>query len=277
MNLKNPVTNFIPKRFPEGDVTQFFAESVPLYANVCDVLGCLTGGHNGWDIVRPHGDPLFCVQGGKVVERLINDNGYGKHIKILATDGNEWVYGHMSRIDVDLNQFVAGGQQIGLIGNTGFVVSGSTPYWANNPYAGTHLHLGVRKVVIALPGSSYNLQYQTGDRVTVLNFNNGTKGAVEFFPTDFEGYTPPPKPKYKFTKDLEYGMTDPDIKQLQEILKYEGLFSGETTQYYGDKTAKAVLAYQQKYGLVTTWQALTYRGRYCYTITRTHINMRYGG
>jgi hypothetical protein len=33
---------------------------------------------------------------------------------------------------------------IAKTGNAGFVVSGATPYWKHNPYAGTHLHPGKR-------------------------------------------------------------------------------------------------------------------------------------
>jgi murein DD-endopeptidase MepM/ murein hydrolase activator NlpD len=47
----------------------------------------------------------------------------------------------LTRIDVFLGQQVEAGAQIGLMGNTGFIVSGLTPYWRYNPYAGTHLHL----------------------------------------------------------------------------------------------------------------------------------------
>jgi len=72
------------------------------------------------------------------------------------------------------------GQAIATMGNTGFVVSGNTPFWKNNPYAGTHLHLGLRYVKRpktggwTYPGSKV--------RLSVVNANNGYKGAVDPIP-----------------------------------------------------------------------------------------------
>lgn len=58
-----------------------------------------------------------------------------------------------------------------------------------------------------------------------------------------------PKPKHTFTKTLKYGMTDPDVKALQDILKYENLFPTNvaSTGYYGSLTAKGVLGWQKNH------------------------------
>ncbi len=55
-------------------------------------------------------------------------------------------------------------------------------------------------------------------------------------------------PKYTFTKNLSLGMTDPDIKFLQDILKYEGLMANnlQSTNYFGNITKNALIAYQNK-------------------------------
>jgi hypothetical protein len=60
---------------------------------------------------------------------------------------------------------------------------------------------------------------------------------------------PVPAPSYTFSKVLEFGMTNPDVKALQDILKYEGLFPSNTASsgYYGAITAKGVLAWQKKH------------------------------
>jgi murein DD-endopeptidase MepM/ murein hydrolase activator NlpD len=275
--VKNPVKNFNPAAYPKGDVTQFFGENKDLYAKLCDALGCLTGGHNGIDIVRPWGEPIYSVTDGKAVEVLEDDHGYGKHVKILSTDNWEWVYGHLSKIEVKLGDVVTAGQEIGLMGNTGFVVSGATPFWKDNPYAGTHLHIGKRQFVPRVADEPYNIQYGTGDKGTIANYQNGFKGAVDCI-TDFEGYTPPQKPTHLFTRDLEFGMTnDSDVKALQDILRYEGLFASESTGNYFTLTAQAVKKYQLKYGLITTWQGLINQGKYCYQIPRHHLNQKYGG
>ena len=54
---------------------------------------------------------------------------------------------------------------------------------------------------------------------------------------------------FKFLKPLRFGMTDPDVTQLQNRLTAEGLYTGPITGYYGNLTVTAVKAYQTKYGL----------------------------
>lgn len=285
MKLHAPIDNFDTRLHPLGDVTQYFGTNKELYSKaVCTVSGCLQG-HNGWDIVAPHGTPIKAVMGGKVVEVKDNPNGYGKHVRLLCDtyDGtpgkHEWVYGHLHRIDVVLGQTVARGTQIGLMGNTGFVVSGATPYWATNPYAGTHLHLGVRCFIPWDGTGTYNFSYPSGDKGTIKDYNNGYFGALNFTPDAFEGYVKPPAPVHRFTRDLEYGMrNDADVRALQDILKYEGLLAEHipSTGNYLEETRKSVLAYQKRYNLITPYQEWTYRGKYCYQITRAHLNSRYG-
>lgn len=185
MKLHPPVKDFTPKLYPLGDVTQFFGENKELYSKyACNPFGCLQG-HNGWDIVRALGTPILSVSNGKVVEVLEHDNGFGKHVKVLSDENEEWVYGHLSRIDVSLGQMVVAGEQIGLMGNTGFVISGATPYWKHNPYKGTHLHLGKRRFEPYSGTGSWNLTYSTGDKGTILDYDNGFFGAVPFSGDDF--------------------------------------------------------------------------------------------
>jgi hypothetical protein len=59
----------------------------------------------------------------------------------------------------------------------------------------------------------------------------------------------PTKPHFVFTKDLQVGMTDPEVKGLQDCLKFEGLFPNlqESTGYFGGLTRKAVVDFQNKY------------------------------
>lgn len=96
---------------------------------------------------------------------------------------------------------------------------------------------------------------------------------------DWRDSVPPPssKPFYKFLKPLEYSPTfsiDPDVKALQDILKYEGIFSTdvESTGYYGNYTAQSVLKYQVKHGIPTDNNG----GRRVGTKTLSDLNMRYG-
>lgn len=168
--MKAPIKDFVCKAYPQGNITQWFGESPTLYAR----FGMK--GHNGIDIVAPWGTPLYAVEGGLVCEVKNTPEGYGKHIRILS-NGNEWTYGHLAEIGVAVGDTVEEGQYIGLMGNTGFVVSGSTPFWKHNPYAGTHLHLGVRKYRKSKNGFKYN---PTAPGIVVSNYENGYHGSVDF-------------------------------------------------------------------------------------------------
>lgn len=83
--------------------------------------------HQGWDFQVEVGYRCYAIADGEIA--AIRDIGaYGKQIihKFrfdLDDDGNEdvlyAVYCHLSRIQVEVGQAVAKGQQIGLSGNTG--------------------------------------------------------------------------------------------------------------------------------------------------------------
>jgi murein DD-endopeptidase MepM/ murein hydrolase activator NlpD len=182
-------------KYPNGHVTQWFGENPALYqANVCIVglpchpsmtcpvgRGCLIA-HNGIDIVAPWGTPIYAVEDGLVVEAKNDPGGYGMHVRILSlpngrVKGAEWTYGHNSRNHVRVGDYVNAGDHIADMGNTGFVVSGATPYWQYNPYAGTHLHLGKRVVKYEENGWRYT---QNSPPVVVLNYDNGYFGSVDF-------------------------------------------------------------------------------------------------
>lgn len=183
--MKAPIKGFNKASYPKGNVTQYFGENPELYGRVVckDDRGkqyCLAG-HNGVDIVAPWGTPIYAVEDGLVVNHKASPDGYGKHIKIVNYEtGHEWTYGHLSRIDVDLNQEMKAGDQIGLMGNTGFVISGATPYWEVNPYAGTHLHLGLRLISNGKTGTQTT--YHNGMRAHVIDWRNGYFGAVDWMP-----------------------------------------------------------------------------------------------
>lgn len=198
--MKDPIKGFKNALYPEGSITQYFGKNKELYFKaVCypsfdgyknfGEQYCLEG-HNGVDIVAPWGTPICAVESGKIVDVKESEDGYGKHIRILCSikDSNlmrEWAYGHLSKIDIKLGDFVEEGTQIGLMGNTGFVVSGSTPYWKYNPYAGTHLHLGLR-IVESYDANRFQkgiaVVYLNGNKAYVQNYNNGFYGAVDWIP-----------------------------------------------------------------------------------------------
>lgn len=175
--MKTPIKNGIFLQYPIGDVTQHFGENVKLYK---DSMGW-TGGHNGIDLVRPWGEHLFAVESGVICDLKESTEGYGRHIRILAPqkDGTyrEWTYGHLSIIGVHLGQEVKEGQFVGCMGNTGFVVSGDTPYWDRNPYAGTHLHFGLR--IAEKNDEGWKYPYTGSPRVVIRDYENGTLGSID--------------------------------------------------------------------------------------------------
>lgn len=183
--MKAPIKGFNSAPYPQGHVTQYFGENPELYSRaVCHKDGdkdyCLAG-HNGIDIVSPWGTPIYAVEDGLAVKVKDSAEGYGKHVRVINfTEGHEWSYAHLARIDVKENQQIKAGEQIGTMGNTGFVISGSTPYWKANPYAGTHLHLTLREVqdIDKYPKTTY----PTGVSAHIPNWRNGFFGAVDWLP-----------------------------------------------------------------------------------------------
>jgi Peptidase family M23/Ricin-type beta-trefoil lectin domain len=59
------------------------------------------------------------VRAGKVAFAGAGNDGYGNRVVIQYNDGKYAIYGHLKSIDVTTNTIVAGGQRLGIIGNTG--------------------------------------------------------------------------------------------------------------------------------------------------------------
>lgn len=203
--------------YPAGDITQLYGESPELYQKYVQVKQkdgsiYILQGHSGIDIVRPHGEHIYAVEGGKVKSVKDDPKGYGKHVKIRTPEDDygvsrEWVYSHLSSIYVKEGEKVAPGRFIAKMGNTGFVVSSSDAngFWDYNPYRGTHLHLAVR-------------DWHKG---RVVDYKNGYFGRYDFL----HKFVPKHKASYKliqFSKDQD----DKDKKLLNQaslILQKLGL------------------------------------------------------
>jgi murein DD-endopeptidase MepM/ murein hydrolase activator NlpD len=171
--MKAPIKDFDIRQHPDGDVTQYFGENVPLYMQ----MGL--NGHNGIDIVAPHGTPMYAVESGTICDVKDKPDGYGKHVRFM-TDGRScrvWTYGHCEKIYVKEGQRIEEGDHIADMGNTGFVVSGATPFWATNPYAGTHLHIGYRNCTRDSRGWAYLGLPEV--KIKVQDYDNGFKGNVD--------------------------------------------------------------------------------------------------
>lgn len=172
--MKPIIKNYIHASYPKGSVTQWFGENPDLYAFL-DL-----GGHNGIDIVAPYGTPIMAPCDMVVVEIKDDAGGYGRHVRSVG-GGYEIVFGHLSKIydKVKLGCEIKEGEVFCNMGNSGFVVSGPTPFWSFNPHGGTHCHFGCRKFTEYLGTGGYNIKYSTGLRGTIENYGNGFKGSVD--------------------------------------------------------------------------------------------------
>lgn len=181
--ISNPIKGFKNRLYPQGQVSQWFGSNPEMY-----LAAIKTNGHNGEDIVSPHGTPLYAVESGVVCEVRTDPSGYGMHVRFLTgnpkdktTINREWTYGHLSAIFVKIGDEIKVGQKIANMGNTGFVVSSINGggFWVDgsNKYAGTHLHLGCREFKYDSKGWQYNA---LTPKITVLNYDNGFLGSIDF-------------------------------------------------------------------------------------------------
>jgi murein DD-endopeptidase MepM/ murein hydrolase activator NlpD len=87
--------------------------------------------HHGTDLKLNVGDPVYCAFDGIVRIRSYERYGYGYYVVVRHRNGLETLYGHLSRISVEVGQEVRAGEEIGLGGNTG-------------RSTGPHLHFEIR-------------------------------------------------------------------------------------------------------------------------------------
>jgi murein DD-endopeptidase MepM/ murein hydrolase activator NlpD len=86
--------------------------------------------HLGVDYAAPTGTPVRSVGDG-VVEFAGAQNGFGNVVYVKHRNSHVTVYAHLSKINVSRGQGVSQGQNVGLVGSTG---------WATGP----HLHFEFR-------------------------------------------------------------------------------------------------------------------------------------
>jgi len=100
---------------------------------LADGFGWRTDGsgewHSGIDVLAPGGTPIVAVAAGTVIEVQDDPNasGYGAYVEIAHGQGVTTLYAHMpggapSQF-VTPGQFVEAGQQIGIVGQTGYATT----------------------------------------------------------------------------------------------------------------------------------------------------------
>ncbi len=113
------------------------------YSNTCvtssykmRTLNGVTKQHNGIDICRDgvasYGSSIVAVKAGKVTTAYHSgyNGGFGLYVVVDHGDGVKTYYAHMSRVNVNVGDYVTQGTKLGEIGNTGYSF-------------GAHLHFGL--------------------------------------------------------------------------------------------------------------------------------------
>ncbi|MEH7249185.1 M23 family metallopeptidase [Neobacillus niacini] len=90
------------------------------------------GPHTGIDLSVQEGTILRSIVDGEVTNVFDGSGNIGEGVKILGEDKREYIYGHMSDVDVKVGDKVNFGDVLGESGNTG---NSTAP----------HLHFGVKE------------------------------------------------------------------------------------------------------------------------------------
>lgn len=165
--MTNPSPKSVLKRYPAGSIFQGFGENPQDYAPIG-----YPGGHPGWDILAYEGAPIVACTSGTVISVATDPVRLGGIACWIVTPDNKIMhsYGHLQALLVNPGDDVTEGQQIGKMGNTGFIISGGTKFWGNAPAGrGVHCHINI------VPLNPTTME--------PINPNNGTRGSVD--PTPF--------------------------------------------------------------------------------------------
>lgn len=129
-----PVTQQPEPEIPESDsdwVTPvpYYTLTSPFGMRLHPILGIYRM-HNGIDMACAAGTPIYASRGGLVEAAGYQPDGAGNYIQLNHGDGFRSIYMHMTNYIVKQGDYVAPGQIIGYVGNTGLS-------------KGNHLHFGI--------------------------------------------------------------------------------------------------------------------------------------
>lgn len=216
---------------------EFGANDVDLYRQ----LGMK--GHNGLDLVASDGEVVRAAHDGRVTF-VGYDGTAGLSITIRTEEKYSYVGGeaYFKTVYLHLKKgsvLVTAGEKV----NAGNIIARAD----NTGYStGSHLHFGVKPI----DHGEAEWDWQNVEQ------NNGYKGAID--PAQFlNGIYARKMGYYRFDRPIDFGASGRDVVELQDSLQAEGIYGGPLTGFYGDQTAKAVLAYQLKYNLPLADNELT--------------------
>jgi len=91
--------------------------------------------HTGIDYATPLHTVAQSLSDG-IVKKISMDPMLGENIRVTADNGKEWVYGHLSQVDVTYGDHIKIGDQLGLTG-------GQPGAWGAGHTTGPHLHVSL--------------------------------------------------------------------------------------------------------------------------------------
>lgn len=115
--------------------------------------------HHGTDLKLKTGDPVYNVFDGIVRMKSYDRNGYGYYVLVRHRNGLETLYGHLSKISVEIGQEVRAGEILGLGGSTG-------------RSTGPHLHFEIRYQGLSINPTEifdFNVGRLKGDVYTITS------------------------------------------------------------------------------------------------------------
>lgn len=228
-------------------------------------------GHPGIDEHCGYGTPIKALASGKVFSLYPVDHpasdGYTAIMTLCSTplEDFEFLYGHVSEIDVQIGDVVNAGDVIGKEGNHGPIYSGNRlitlAEQAAGNHEGSHRHYQKRPVLKTRKLNGVALNNGQGVNPDAYGFyyqvyapNNGYAGCVD--------WTVP-----LFNRNLFVGASGYDVFLLQRALVLEGYATFTPTGNFGPMTLAAVISYQKANNLPATG--------YCGLLTRARLNWRY--
>jgi len=118
--------------------------------------------HSGIDYATPTGTIAQSISDG-VVGKISENPILGENIRVTADNGKEWVYGHLSQVNVSYGQHVARGDTLGLTGGMP-----GTPGAGHS--TGPHIHIGLLQNGTIIDPTNY-LDSSFMDKAKDLLFN----------------------------------------------------------------------------------------------------------
>lgn len=244
MKVKLPLKTVSLKRWQDGgNLMQGYGENCKFYTpqfwkpNEPDPNNRGFKCHNGIDLYTHWGDEILAVCDGTIIDAgLAGARGYGVwqlSKPYMGADGKERVdmfcYFHMQPgLSVKTDDVVKEGQLIGLLGNTGDVISGNNPYWGNAPaHDGAHLHFGHYPLINGTDemGNAYWIDGRPFRKEYGLNDENGAINPIPILIPD-----PPPIPPPIVPPVLE--ITDEDKKAVITLIDRIKLFIASLKEYF---------------------------------------------